>query len=321
MTQQYIRACSLIVGNASGQGLDLSALRIEFTVNHASAQTPKILVARISNVAAATAALVKAEFTRVILSAGYTGALGKIFDGEIRQTRYGRESPTDTYLDIIAADGDQAYSQAFSNQTLAAGHTSDDIFKAVSQTMQAYGVTAGTAPPASPQASASAIRPKVMFGPSRDILRTLATSTGTSFSITDAQLNFALLDAPQVPGQQAVVLSSQTGLIGIPRQTIDGVEATCLLNPQLKANGFVTIATTLIAQAQVDQSFAATQGGNLTGTGSNQSVAGLSPSGTYRIVYIDHTGDTRGDPWHSTVSCFADDGNAVQGSANLIAVP
>lgn len=50
MTQQYLRACSLIVGNVAGQSLDLSTLRIEFTVTHASIRTPKTLFGRISNV-------------------------------------------------------------------------------------------------------------------------------------------------------------------------------------------------------------------------------------------------------------------------------
>ena len=179
------------------------------------------------------------------------------------------------------------------------------------------GLTAGTPPPG----IQAGIRPKVMFGPIRDHCRVLAASTGTSFTISDGTLNFAALDAAQTSSQQAVVLNPQSGLIGIPRQTIDGVEATCLLNPQIRANSYVQIATNLITAAQVDPVGTGTNGGNLTRTGSNQSVAGLSPTGTYRVVFVDHTGDTRGDPWYSTVSCFADDGGAKMSQAGLTAVP
>lgn len=90
--------------------LDLSTLRVQFTVRHASVQTPKTLTARVTNVSKQTAAMVQQEFTQVSLSAGYVGALGLLFRGEVRQFRFGRESPTETYLDIIAADGDKAYS-------------------------------------------------------------------------------------------------------------------------------------------------------------------------------------------------------------------
>ena len=31
-------------------------------------------------------------------------------------------------------------------------------------------------------------------------------------------------------------------------------------------------------------------------TGNQQNITRLSPSGTYRVVYVDHYGDTRGDP-------------------------
>ncbi len=316
---QFIRAASLIVGNASGQGLDLSQLRLQFNVRHASVQTPKVLEARIYNVSRQTAASVQKEYTRVILSAGYQGNIGKLFDGQIRQIRFGRENPTDTYLEIIAADGDQAYSQGLISQTLAAGHGASDVYRELVNAGSGYGLTTGTPPPN----SGSAVRPKVMFGPIRDHARVLATSTGTSFQITDGALNYALLQTAQ--GQstqvQAVVLSPSTGLIGIPKQTIDGVEATCLLNSRLKPDGYVTIDTGLINQKQVEVSYSAVQGGNLVDNGSQSNVAGISPSGTYRIVYVDHIGDTRASDWYSTVACYADDGNAKMSDANRTAVP
>ena len=315
MTQQYLRAVSLVVGTAGGSGLDLSALRVEFTVTHPSVQTPKLLVARVSNVAKSTAATVHAEFTRVSLSAGYQGAIGLLFQGAIRQTKYGRSSPTDTYLDIIAADGDKAYSTGFVNQVLAAGWTAADVFREIVTAGAPLGLTAGTPPPV----TVRGIRPKVLFGPIRDICRNLAASTGTSWSITDGALNFTPLQVAAVPSQQAIVLSPSTGLIGIPHQTIDGVEATCLLNPQIKAGSYVTIDKSLIAAAQVDVSYSAMQGGNLSPDG--KSVIGVSPTGTYYVDYVEHFGDTRGGPWYSVISCHAADANAVQGNAKLTAVP
>ena len=335
---QFIRAASLIVGNASGKGLDLSQLRLQFNIRHASVQTPKVLEARIYNVSRQTAASVQKEYTRVILSAGYQGNIGKLFDGQIRQIRFGRENPTDTYLEIIAADGDQAYSQGTISQSLAAGWIASDVHRelvaataeakqlmaagtaAGTQEMQAQGLTAGTPPPD----SGAGVRPKVMFGPIRDHCRVLAASTGTSWSIVDGALTFAPLSVPKDQPREvkATVLSPSTGLIGIPKQTIDGIEATCLLNSRLKADGYVTIDTGLINQAQVSAAYGAVQANpNQVEAGSNSYIAGISPSGTYRIVYVDHVGDTRGNEWYSTVACYADDGNAKMSDENRTAVP
>jgi hypothetical protein len=320
-TRQYLRSASLIVGDASGNGLDLSALRLVFTVRHSSVQTPRTLEARISNVSKATAGTVQKEFTRVILSCGYNGALAKLFDGQIRQIKFGRESPTDTYLDIIAADGDQAYSTGFINQTLAAGWKAPDIQSQIVAATSGLGLTAGTPPPD----TAAGVRPKVMFGPIRDHCRILARSTGTSWSIEDGALNFAPLNQPSgasTQSQNAIVLSPSTGLIGIPKQTLDGVEATCLLNPRIKADRYVKIDSSLIAAATVSTDYQAVKNNpNQVENGSSGYIKGLSPSGTYRVVYVDHIGDTRGNDWFSTIVGFADDGNAKMGQAGVTAVP
>ena len=56
-------------------------------------------------------------------------------------------------------------------------------------------------------------------------------------------------------------------------------------------------------------------------SGNQQKVLGLSPSGVYRVLQVDHTGDTRGDSWYSTMFCYADDGNAKLSDEHKVAVP
>ena len=125
-TPQYLRKASLIIGQAAGDALDLSALRFVFDVRRGDLQTPNSARVRVFNVGPMTAQRVQKEFTRLVLQAGYEGNYGIIFDGNIKQVRRGRVSQTDTYLDITAADGDSAYNFAVVNATLAAGSTSAD---------------------------------------------------------------------------------------------------------------------------------------------------------------------------------------------------
>ena len=103
---QWLRACSLIVADSSDQGLDLSELRIVFDVRKGETETPNSAEIRVYNLSEATMSRMRREFTRVILQAGYRSNYGIIFDGNIRQTLQGRENGTDTYIEIIAADGD-----------------------------------------------------------------------------------------------------------------------------------------------------------------------------------------------------------------------
>jgi len=105
---QFLRAISLVVlPSGGGQGLDLSDFHIKFHVEGMSFDRPKSAVIRVYNLAASTQATIKAEFQAVMLQAGYeNGALGIIFSGTIKRFRSGRENATDTYLEILAADGD-----------------------------------------------------------------------------------------------------------------------------------------------------------------------------------------------------------------------
>ncbi|CAN0620524.1 conserved protein of unknown function [Burkholderia multivorans] len=151
MATQFGRKVSLIIGQDAGAALDLSGLRIVFRVQRGDTQTPNSLRARIYNVSDNTAQRAESkEFTRIVLQAGYEGNYGIIFDGSIVQPRRGRESPTDTFLDITAADGDMAYNFAVVNTTLAAGSTPQDHVKVCAAAMYQHGVTPGYAPWGSP---------------------------------------------------------------------------------------------------------------------------------------------------------------------------
>lgn len=60
--------------------------------------------------------------------------------------RRGRESQTDTLLDIIVADGDSAYNFAVVNSTLAAGSAATDHMSIATAAMYPYGVLVGYMP-------------------------------------------------------------------------------------------------------------------------------------------------------------------------------
>lgn len=101
---QYKRKASLLLVD-DDEVLDLSNLRFRFQVKAMDVESPNNAAIRVYNLSRDTLVKIRGEFSRVILQAGYDNNFGVIFDGTIKQFRIGREGTTDTYLDILAADG------------------------------------------------------------------------------------------------------------------------------------------------------------------------------------------------------------------------
>lgn len=287
MSQQYLRKVSLVVSEGPVT-LDLSEMRIVFTVRQFDLQTPTNAVIRIYNLSKSTAKNIEQEFTGVTLQAGYqNGPYGLIFKGTIIQVRRGRESPVDTYTDIVAANWDEANNFSVVNKTLQGATPQmqlDTLFGVM-------GIKPGYI---SPLPSKTLPRGKVLFGMARDRLRDVNNDTGTRYSYTNDGIQ--VIAATDVLQGNAVVLNAQTGMIGLPEQTEDGIEVTSLINPNYRIGGQVQINNSSIQKATIDPSV---QGLN------NATILAqmLDADGNYKILVVNHQGDTRGTPWYSHLIC------------------
>jgi hypothetical protein len=297
--QQYLRKITLLVSTDSGKALDLSQLRIKFSVKQSSAETPNAAEIRVYNLSAETAIQVQSEFKNVILQAGYNGNFGVIFQGNIKQVIIGRESQQDTFIDIIAGDGDLAYNFAIVNTSLAAGSTQNDQIAAAVASMAKLGVTAGGN--STVKSGVRRPRGKVMFGNSRNYLREAAATTRNAWSIQNGQIVYVPI-ASYLPGT-AVLITDQTGMIGTPQQTTQGVNVKTLLNPFIKISGRIQLDNKTVQLLKV----------NLTLTpGSTTNVATkLSSNGIYFVLAVEHNGDTRGIEWYTNVICLYVDSTTV----------
>jgi hypothetical protein len=300
-TTQFGRKASLVVGPAAGDALDLSALRFSFEIRRDDIQTLNRLHVRIFNVSDNTANRLQGEeFTRVVLQAGYAqGAYGVIFDGNITQTRRGRSSPTETVIEIDASSGDDWYTNAVVEQTFAGGSTSMDHVQAAIETMKPYGLSVGYLPAFEAKPLP---RGKLVFAMARDVLENAARNLGADWSIQDTQFQMVPQNS-YIPGD-ALELSSSTGMIGMPTREQNGVTVKCLLNPKASVSGLVRIEEKSLSKTVVKP------GEN--GAGSPARTTGADPAkprsdGLYKIVKVEHEGDTRGTAWYSTLTCVAVD--------------
>lgn len=283
--------------------LDLSDLHFTFRTTQADEQSPSTCIIRVFNLASTEKQntvrnIIKGEYSRVVVQAGYQDNFGIVFDGTIRQYRVGRLNATDTFLDILAADGDIAYNFAVVKTTLGAGSTPRQAIDTVVASMQNYGVGLGFV---GPMASGTLPRGKVLFGMARTYLRSIAQTNGATWSIQDGKINIVPLTG-YLPGE-AVELNAMTGLIGRAEQTPEGVCARCLINPKLGPGSLVRINNASINQAIVPtgvNEFAAP----LQWTGI-QLRASVTEDGLYRVYVCEHEGDTRGQAWCTNLVCLA----------------
>ena len=244
MSDQWIRKIGLYVQLSQEEFLDLSAFHIRFEVANADVESPNNASIRIYNLAKSTVKklIEQGEFTQVTLNAGYiNGNYGTIFQGNIKQFRIGKESAVDTYLDILAADGDIFYTNAIMNDSIAKNTTPKDHIKVIADktnTSVDMGnlVVNGLNNPS--------LRGKVMFGLARGFLRNVTSKLDTTWSIQNGVLE--IIPKNGYLEDEVVELSANTGLIGIPEQTDEGVRMKCLLNSKLRIGRLVNVNNNIV---------------------------------------------------------------------------
>ena len=293
----WIRKISVLLVEG-GKILDLSNLHVKFTTSQADTESPNNCTVRLYNMKDDTLLKVS-EYSTLILQAGYESQFGVIFQGTVIQYRVGRENAKDSYLDILAADGDLGYNSAIINTTLEKGAKPSDVINAAIGSMASKGITSGYV-----AAGTGGILPrgKVMFGMSRDFIRQGTKTVGATWSIQNGKINIIPLDS-YMPGE-AIVLNAGNGLIGIPEQTQQGINAKCLLNPRLNVGSAVQIdnkSINQLVQRDPDNVIPYNQWAGI------QLLAKVRSDGLYRMFVVEHEGDTRGQAWYSRLTCLAID--------------
>ena len=304
-TAQFGRKFSLIVADNRGQGLELGAFRCVFHIQRGDSQTPNSCDVRVYNLTAQTAnSLAGKEFDQLAIQAGYPGNFGLIFRGNICQSRIGRESATDSYVDFTAADGDEAYCYSTMSLSLAAGTNSPrNLVQQMLLAMAKYGVSMDNDRINSDiRAETNALhRGSVYHGLAREQLRSFAADNNVLWYIQDGVLTVQP-QAEAIPGAE-ILISPDTGLVGIPEQTQQGVSFQTLLNPSIKIGQAIRLSTsTTVNQYRFGLGLADSVT-KLKTSLQNQ----LNPDGLYYVMRADHSGDTRGNEWYTNVTCLSID--------------
>ncbi|WP_387468418.1 baseplate hub protein [Photorhabdus sp. RM323S] len=337
MSQNWLRHFELMLLDDHGKGIVLSDFRVIFNIEWFTISFPRVATLKIYNLSKDTSnRILGSEFSKIKIIVGYDGITptvpesevgkarpvepgttgqrdgqnyGEIFSGDIRFTLTGRDNPTDTYTQIQACDGQEAFAYATINQTVAAGYTVADINDLTMKTFSPYGITEGHTPE---MPTTVYPRGRVLFGMSRDIMDNVAKQCKATWQFVDGKREMV---SDEMYVHDAIVLNSRTGLIGMPQQTIGaGVNVRCLINPNIKVNGLIKLDEGSVYRTSLPNADIQMSGGRLTDENDNGNLyvsgvskppASIATDGVYIVKGIMYTGDTRGNEWYQEMMCEA----------------
>lgn len=343
MSQNWMRHFELQILSESGEGISLSDFKVTFRIEWTDTRWPRVAMVKIYNLSKDTCSrILGKEFAKIKIIAGYDGVpsavdssqigvateidpskvgqtngtnFGEIFSGEIRFTVTGRDNPTDTWVLIQAIDGHQAFMNASVTKTLSAGYTVADVHSVLMDSFNPFNVTRGIT---GDMPTTVFPRGRVLYQSTRDVMDNVAAQCGATWKLVAGQVQMVPTDKYI---KDAIVLNSDTGLIGMPQQTMGGgVNVRCLINPNIAINGLVQIDQASVYRANLSsdevkalpsRASESNTNGNLTVNGTLQQPASIAADGVYIVSAIDYTGDTRGQPWYMDLMCIA------RGSADL----
>jgi hypothetical protein len=293
-SSQFGRHASVILAKG-GQGLDLSQLRFTFRTTNNDADAPNTCRVRIYNLSDKTLSNSLSQYDRLIVDVGYENNHAQIFDGTIRQFRYGNESNVDSFLEVMAADNDIGYNFGIINKTFAPGTTPEQELTAYANTFNAI-----VDPAAITYVNATGgvmINPrgKVSFGLTRSFMRDFANTFNARWSIQGGVLYLIPLTG-YLQGD-IIKINSLTGMIGVPEATETGIMVKTLLNPLIKIGNGIQINNRDITKSEIRDQF-------FPGYLDKTFIANTSRDGMYRVLVAEHSGDTRGSEWFTSMTCL-----------------
>lgn len=321
MSKNWIRHFELMLLDKDGKGINFTDFKVTFNIEWYNISNPRAAIFKIYNLSQNTInRITGSEFSKLRLIAGYDGStspdgqqeeanFGEIFSGDIRYTITGRDNPTDTFILIQAIDGHNAFINATINQTIAAGYTVADINNLLIRNLAPFGITQGIMPEMPPTVFP---RGKTMYGMTRDYLDNVAKQCKATWQFVNGKVEMVPNDKYV---HEAIVLNSDTGLIGMPQQTIGaGVNVRCLINPNIRLNGLIQLNQESVYRATLSSRDVQMSGGRLEDQNDNGNVsvngltnppASIATDGVYIVRGISYTGDTRGNPWYMDMMCEA----------------
>jgi hypothetical protein len=241
-------------------------LRVQFDVSRGISGSPNTFSIKLFNLSPDHRAALGRELDIVQIEAGYVppeggGNLGIIAKGRIRDFQHDRDGP-DIISTVSCGDGDGAYRRATISKTIPKNTPVPKVVEELYKEMEKQGISKGEWK--FPDDIRTIKRPYSMCGSCTRELDVLGRGNGFYWNIQNETMEI-------IPGdgylEGAILINAQTGMIGAPTITDNGVKVKALLNPEARPNRQVIVESEVLQM-------------NAEG-------------GTYRISQLDFSGDNR----------------------------
>jgi len=280
MSRNYKRAINVTVFKGADQaGLEIKNLRISIEITKDQLGYPNIGKIEIYNLNRDNQNRIKNVFDRVVVNAGYEDNIGQVFLGDIRNVEKVRMGP-DMITRIWAGSGDRSYKEGILNYTAG---LNTDVRSIIDEAVKSFGdVVVGRI---DELVGNKKIAGASYSGSTRQILDQLSKDYGFNWFIDDGKISVLKPETTLNTENTAVLISSTTGMIGVPSVTERGVMATSLMNHNIKIGKLIKI------ESQTET----VQLGNLFFRDINKTIG----EGAYKAIKIIHIGDTHGNQWQT----------------------
>lgn len=285
MANFFLREANLTVGDPELGGLKITDLRIAFNVELSLVGFPNIASIQVYNLSKSNRNLIKEEFTKVFLNAGYEGDAPLIFSGNLINVTHEKNGP-DWVTNLFCGDAIKSINESTVNKTLPPGATTENIMNELVAEMD--GVTKGLTEGLKDclTKKRSLLRGLVLSGNVKEWLEKLSQNCGFDYSINNDVLETTVKGKP-LNDEPVLIIKQDNGMIGSPELTEVGVKVKSLMLPQIKLGRRIEIQST---SAKINI-------GNLV----FRKIPPTIGVGTYRADKIRHIGDTHSNDWFTDI--------------------
>lgn len=252
------------------KAIDLTSLRIQFSVEMHLDSEPNTARVTVTNAARATRAFLTARPLIVQIDAGYDGVARHLFTGDLRFGESTHEG-TEWSTTIELGDGDRAFRHARVSRSYRAGTS---VVVALREAAASMGLDLPVPIITSPALATQFAAGVVLHGPARDELTKLLAPYGYSWSVQAGKL--VILRDGDTAADKALVISEETGMIGSPE----------LGAPESGGPPHVTVRSLLYPEVV---------------PGGKVSIQGQAVRGIYKVLRVTHAGDTHGGDWTTEI--------------------
>lgn len=256
-----------LTGTTSEQ-IKITDLRVQFAIEKTLKKEPNQCELTITNLSETTRARIQKKPLHVEIAAGYDGNEHLVFKGDLR---YGisKRDGADWNTTLELADGDRAYRYGRTNRSFRPGTKASDVIRLAAKDMGLNWIETATA--------FQFAGGFVARGTGAEVLTRTAKLLGLDWSIQNGQLQTLAKDAGR--GEPPLLVSSDTGLIGSPEF---GTPEKGNKSPNLTFE--IVLTPTLYPGSIVE-------------------MDAREIKGRFKVLRVQHVGDTHGQDWKTSVEC------------------